>query len=575
MVRNGIGTRRRAAGALGALSLLLSTPALGQSVVPGPADPALIERRFEPPEQPRSGSDGIRTPERGGSVAPEGAEAVTFTLRGVEIEGATAFRPEDLRPLYADWLGNAISVKAVYELAAAITARYTAAGYVLSQAIVPPQIIGEDGIVRLRMVEGYVHQVLIRGEVEGPERLLRAYGDKIRSERPLRLQTLERYLLLASDLPGVSASGTLAPSATEPGAADLIFEVRHKSVDAVASLDNRGSRYVGPWQATAGLNLNSVFGLYEQFGLLLATTPFQAEELKYGRLVHEHPLNGEGTKISADAGYIASHPGYSLKEAAVRSHSKVAGLGISHPLLRSRAENLTVRGRAEARNAETLVNVDDPVSKDAVRAVRLGGSYDWVDSWTSEPAVSLIAVEFSQGLDVLGARPTGAPGLSVANGHSDFFKATVEMTRSQRLHDRFSVMVALSGQWAAAPLLSAEQMALGGGQYGRGYDPAEITGDHGIAGKVELRYTGPELPFVDDWQVYGFWDGGRVWLDSPPAGAAGARDLASAGLGLRSNLTDRAALSVELAAPLTHKVAAVGEDSGKDIRGYLGLVVRY
>lgn len=562
-------------GVLAGATLLTPVTVLAQSAVPGSADPALIERRFETPEPPRSGGDGITTQERQGVVAPEGAETLTFTLGGVEIEGATAFPAQEFLPLYQDRLGTTVSVKTLYEWAAAITARYTSAGYVLSQAVVPAQTIGNDGVVRLRVVEGYVDKVVIQGDIKGPESLLRAYGDAIRAERPLRLQTLERYLLLASDLPGVDASGTLAPSGTQPGAADLIFEVRHKSVDAVASLDNRGSRYVGPWQATTGLNLNSALGLFERSSLLLATTPFQAEELKYGRVSHEQTLGVEGTKVSADLGYVAAHPGYTLKEAAVRSHSTVVGLGVSHPLIRSRAENLTLRSRAEARNAETSQYVDQLVSKDAVRALRLGGTYDWVDSWASEPAVSQMSLEISRGFDVLGARSSGAPNLSVANGRSDFVKATLEATRTQRLYERFSVTVGVSGQWAADPLLSAEQFALGGSQYGRGYDPAEITGDHGIAGKVELRYSGPELPFVKDWEAYGFWDGGRVWLVDPSSDVSRTRDLASAGLGLRSNLNDWTAISAELAVPLTHKVASVGEDNGKDVRGYLGLVVRY
>lgn len=33
-------------------------------------------------------------------------------------------------------------------------------------------------------------------------------------------------------------------------------------------------------------------------------------------------------------------------------------------------------------------------------------------------------------------------------------------------------------------LLSPKQFGVGGSQFGRGYDPSEITGDSGVAGKV-------------------------------------------------------------------------------------------
>lgn len=549
--------------------------ATAQTALPGAAEPGKIDRGFQAPERPLSDGDGISVPRRDEQHAPEGAEAARFTLRGVTVEGATVFTAEDFRPLYQDLLGTETSVKTLYDLASAITARYTSAGYILSQAIVPQQRIGTDGVVRLQVVEGFVDRVIIDGNVGGPAALLRAYGEKISAERPLRLATLERYLLLASDLPGAGASGTLVPSREVPGAADLVFSVTHKMVDGVASLDNRGSRYVGPWQATTGANLNSLLGLYERTSVLAATTPFQPEELKYGRVSHEQTLDSEGTKLSVDAGQVTAHPGYLLKESAVRSRSVVVGLGLSHPLIRSRAENLTAHGRLEARNTSTRQQVEEIVSKDAIRALRLGGSYDWASTLAGEPGISLISLELSQGANVLGARPSGSDFLSVAKGRSDFFKVTAEASRTQRLSEQFSALAALTGQWTAVPLLSSEQFSVGGSQYGRGYDPAEISGDRGFAGKLELRFSGPEVDFVRDWQLYGFWDGGRTWLIEPPARQSRTRDLASTGFGLRSNLNDWVALNAELAVPLTHALTSVADDSGKDMRAFLGLVARY
>ncbi|HTH17453.1 MAG TPA: ShlB/FhaC/HecB family hemolysin secretion/activation protein [Magnetospirillum sp.] len=549
--------------------------ALAQSVIPPSANPDLLERQFQPPEQPLSGGEEITTPQKESVEAPPGAEAATFTLNSVVIEGATAFAPADFLPLYQDRLGTRVSVKELYDLAQAITAKYTAAGYVLSQAVVPPQKINGDGIARIRVIEGFVDKVIIEGEVKGPVDLLKAYGAKISADRPLRLKTLERYLLLASDLPGAAASGTLRPSETIPGAADLVFEMHHKSVDAVGSLDNRGSRFLGPWQATAGVTLNSVLGLYERTSLLYAATPLQPQEMKYLHAQHDEEVGSEGTKLSVDAGYTAAHPGFTLKDAAVRSYGHVVGLGASHPLIRSRAENLILRGRFDFRDSETDQDVTTTVSEDRLRSLRLGGSYDWVDTWTSVPAVTLVSLELSKGLDILGARPTGSPLLSVANGHSDYVKTTVEATRNQRLAENFNLLVGISGQWAPLSLLAAEQFALGGSQYGRAYDPAEVTGDSGIAGKLELQYMGPEIPVVRDWQIYAFWDGGRTWLANAPAGTSPAHDLVSAGFGVRSNLNDWTALNAELAVPLTHSVAALGDNNGKDVRGFMGLVVRY
>lgn len=566
------------------LALTLCVASMGNSLVLGAAsaqtaqpsviDPAQLERRFEQPELPKATGEEITPPHVEGAAPPPGAEQVTFVLKGMVVEGSTVFQPGDFLPLYRDQLGTTISVKAIYDLAQAITAKYTGAGYVLSQALVPPQAIGDDGIARIKVIEGYVDKVVILGEVGGPRGKLEEYGDKIRASRPLRLDVLERYLLLASDLPGATASGILKPSERTQGAADLVFQMAHKPVDGYASLDNRGSRYVGPWQSSAGLNLNSTLGLYERTSLQMATTPFQPEELKFGRLVHEQSIGSEGTKISVDGGYIVSHPGYTLKDSAVRSHSLSLGLGASHPLIRSRAENLTVRARLDSRDTTAKQNVTDMVSEDRTRAVRGGATYDWVDTALASPAVSIVGIELSQGLNVLGARSTGSAHLSRSNGHSDFFKVTMDASRVQRLYPGVNLLTALSGQWAGASLLSAEQFSFGGAQFGRGYDPAEITGDHGIAGKLELQYSGPEVSWLKDWQAYGFYDAGRVWQANALAGDNATLSAASTGLGVRANLNDTVSLNAEIAKPLTHEVGALG-GKGKDIRGFFGLVARY
>ena len=141
------------------------------------------------------------------------------------------------------------------------------------------------------------------------------------------------------------------------------------------------------------------------------------------------------------------------------------------------------------------------ISKDIIRAARLRADYDFVDTLIG-PAVNLVSVEASQGLDILGARESGSPDLSRAAGRSDFTKLTVTTQRLQALGGGFSLLTAANGQYAFSPLLAAEEFGFGGTQFGRGYDPAELTGDHGLAAKLELSYGAePDLPAFKSYQV--------------------------------------------------------------------------
>ena len=119
----------------------------------------------------------------------------------------------------------------------------------LSRAIVPPQQLDPNGaVVRIQVVEGYIDKV------EWPA-LLAAYVDffsdyaaKITAERPANIRTIERYLLLAGDLPGLKFKNSLKPHPTKVGAAILVVEVTEKPVDLFGRVDNRGTKARGPMQ---------------------------------------------------------------------------------------------------------------------------------------------------------------------------------------------------------------------------------------------------------------------------------------------------------------------------------------
>src|SRR5262245_29058926 len=124
-----------AAGAcrLFAVLLMLVFPvAAAAQVIPPEARPGREREQFAEPPAPRArpGGETITLPS---TVAPQGAERITLTISRVVITGATVYSEADLAPLYADLIGGEVSLAAVYDLARRITAKYGAAGYVLSR----------------------------------------------------------------------------------------------------------------------------------------------------------------------------------------------------------------------------------------------------------------------------------------------------------------------------------------------------------------------------------------------------------------------------------------------------------
>jgi hemolysin activation/secretion protein len=154
---------------------------------------------------------------------------------------------------------------------------------------------------------------------------------------------------------------------------------------------------------------------------------------------------------------------------------------------------------------------------------------------------------------------------------------TFDATRVQPISGPFSLEVAFSGQLSADALLASEEFGIGGPNFGRGYDPSEITGDSGAAGRFELQFNDTlAWAVIEDYQLYGFYDVGKVWNRDIQAGGGEDKTatLASTGIGARFNGPYDLSGNLEVAFPMTRDVLAQGQD-GDNPRLYFGLNKRF
>ena len=531
-----------------------------QAQVPGPANPNRVPERFQPPSVPQS-VPPITVPAPTAVLPPEQAARIRFVLRGVSIDGSTVYQSSSFTSLYSSLVGKEVSLLDIYRLRDAITAKYRAAGYVLSQAIIPPQRI-EGGIVRVQVIEGYVGSVRLEGDVADPRGLIKAMAEKITQSRPLRVAVLERYVLLIGDLPGVSVRTVLRPSPNTPGASDLVVIISRKAFSGTLEADNRGSLAIGPYQFSARGRANSLLGLDEETDVQLATTQ-RIKELEYLSVRHEETLNAEGLRLDLSAIASQSQPEVAIAPLDPLGRDQIYTVRLSEPLIRSRSDSFTLGGGFTYLD-QSVDLAGAPFSRDRTRFLFLDASYDFADTALGDarPATTIFQAVVSHGLDILDATRTGSPDLSRANGNSDFTKLNLQATRIQSIAPRVSLAIAAAGQISGDALLSSQQFGLGGAQFGRGYEPSELTGDQGAAVDIEGRYSPPIWPVLSP-QLYAFYDVGIIWLNAPLAGERRGDSLASAGLGFRFTFAHHLNAEFELAKPLTRDIASRGN---KDVR---------
>jgi len=534
--------------------------AAGQAIQ-NQADPGQIEKRIKergvvPPSQ---APDLPALPEPAPTVSEDEG---TFLLTGISVTGATVFSETELAPFYEEFLGKEITLGAVEEILSRLTQLYRDTGYILSRAVAPPQDLA-DGMLQVRIVEGFVEKLTLEGEVPDRRRVYR-HGRQIMETRPLYLGRLERHLLLINDLPGISVSPSLRPIDEANGRYELILALDHDPADATVYGDNRGTPAVGRLQTWLSGGLNSAFGASERLQLGFFTVPNEPDELRYFELVYDQPVDSNGTYLRLSASHSDVDASDDLRVLEAESESRVFSLQLRHALLRSRKQNLWLAGIFDYRD----VNQDllgTRLYEDRLRVLRLRGNYNLSDEWSG---TNFAQLEVSRGLPVFGASSEDSLQLSRSNGESGFTKISGSLRRQQPLGDSFGVILALAGQGAADPLLSSEEFAVGGAQFGRGYDYSEITGEHGLAGSVELLFGEPlDWYPLQSYQIYGFADMGAVW-NKLPGGGTSRDSVASAGGGLRLTLLDTVRASFEVARPLTRRPAT---EASKEPRFFVTL----
>ena len=145
---------------------------------------------------------------------------------------------------------------------------------------------------------------------------------------------------------------------------------------------------------------------------------------------------------------------------------------------------------------------------------------------------------------------------SKAGADGGFFVLKSDLSHTHDLPGGFQIYGKVQGQVSPETLIYTEQYAAGGLDTCRGYLEGTVVGDSGLFGSAELR--SPSLlaghARINEWRVYGFFDGGAVY-NTYPTGTAGNPptqfNLASFGCGSRLKMLTYLNGSVDYGMPLT------------------------
>ena len=491
------------------------------------------------PSPPPSVAPGLTAPP---PAAPEAVPNVEVTIRHVVIKGATAFTAEQLDAMTSGLIGTT-SLPQIDAARLAILNRYRDSGFVLTAVSAS---VDEQQTVTFVVSEGHIAEVKLDGDIGPAGTLILRFLNHLTEQRPIDVATLEHWLLLAQEVPGVSLRTVPRPSTEEPGALTLIAEVSRAPFSGLLVADNAAFPQTGPAEGLLVLDANSFTELGEKTEVSLYRTSGNTEN--FGQAESDFYVGASGLRVRIYGGYGPTNPSSPLRDIGYHGTTTVAGLGASYPVIRRRQQTLDLTASFDV--IESNVDVQGgtiPVSRDSLRVLRFGSSYALQDTLLGDTrsATNAVSARLSKGLPGLGASASLGNGAASSGEVVSFTKLNAEISRTQTLFEPWagasvSLLGLLAGQWSNDVLPEVEQFYLGGLRLNPGYYSGEVTGDSALAAYGELRLD-------DSWEVallghsfdlggqlFGFWSWGETWNNSA---LQPNRRVASAGGGIRLMLT--------------------------------------
>lgn len=539
--------------ALPAVALLAGAAVQAQPAIP---DAGQLQRRSEQSLQPQPPAT---PPQAVPPAPPVDRSGPQLTVRRFLVEGATLIAPEELAAQLAPWRDRPASLGELQAAAESLVGLYRQRGW-FARVQIPPQD-ASDGTLRIRVIEGRFGRLRteaatgLRADVGRIERLV---GDRLAPGQPYSQEALERGLLLANDLPGVTVDGVLQAGEAH-GSSDLALRIADQPLFAgQVGLNNAGSRFTGHVQATAQLALDNPSGRGDQLALSLLA----ADTLRYAGLGYSLPVASSG--LRARVGYTTMRyelgQEFEALEAGGRSHSFTAGL--TYPLVRSSTRNAWIGLDATAARYEDetfgLLQRERAVDSFVLSAWGYG-SDGWggggVTDWRLALAPSRVRLGVDGPQDAAGPRTEGTSA-----------RLAFDLRRDQLIGGPYFLRARLAGQVANGNLDSSQKFGLGGPWGVRAYPGDDAQGDSGALLQLELHRR-----FAAGLDVFAFADGGHIRQHQDPwpgwdtrVSGNNSYGLAAAGLGLTWSHASGMQASLVVAQPLGNNPGSGVPDHNQD-----------
>lgn len=449
----------------------------------------LAPSTFQPQNQRNTGPVTVaRDP---GAPVPEGADRLFVTVGRVEIEGALPQMEAANDAFIARLSGKRVPASEIFAATNRLESAYNNAGFVLSRVVLPQQTLRDGGTLRIVVVDGFVERIDASKVPERVRDRVVKITEPLIGKRGIKLQQIERALLLAGDTFGIRLASTLSAGQANGGTV-LTLDGEFKQFTGSYGFDNTLSDDLGPVNLSLGLEFNGLLDLGETFYFNLGGSPtrFFSDDAEYRILAAGavFPIGYNGLTINAEVTSSTAQPDTDFLPN--ESEFERFSLRLFYPWIRSRQLNLSsqlILDRISDTQDLLIGPFEIPIFDDDISVLR--ATLDATRAYDNGGFLRG-GVVLSRGLDILGARTSVGPGetpFSRQNAEPEFTKLVLSGQYQRPLSANWSLNVNGRIQTSFGDaLVTSEQFSIAGTSELSTFDAGSLRGDDGWVVRSEV-----------------------------------------------------------------------------------------
>lgn len=493
----------------------------------------------------------------------------TFDIREFRVLGTHVLALRVIESAVYPFLGSARTIDTVKQAADALEKTYKAAGYGAVYVDIPEQEVN-DGIVRLKVTEGRLEQVHVRGERYYSRRQILAALPVLQPGETPSLPALQREL---GELNARTADRSITPvlkAGSQPGTVDVDLDVKDSlPLHGSIAYDDRHTADTTPNRATAALSYDNLWGRQDSLGVQYQTAPAKRSDAEVFMANYLGHVDSAGAEVALSYTHTSSNV-LALGTLGVLGKGSIYGVHWIKPLLNTADSSQSFNAGVDYKDVLTSVLPNTTGSSSAGAVTALVKYVNWSGVYSGNWWRGGQSYSVSAGVN-FGVRDAFNSASEFENtrynAEPNYVYVRLGLGGTQPLPGGFAIQQRISAQWADSPLVNNEQFSLGGVDSVRGYLEAETLGDSGAAATLELHSppVGPHLgAFLSPLYGFAFVDGGVATLVDPLPAQRANVTLWSGGFGIRLENSHGFTSSVDYAIPQRNGVRTLKDQSRVD-----------